>query len=53
MKKLSAALLTAILVLTTGTLLAKGDKPGPKRTMVENSAPDFEMKDLSGKTVTL
>ena len=55
MKRLSAMLLTAVLVLTTGTLLAQGDKPGGKsgRKMVDNSAPDFEMKDLSGNKVTL
>jgi peroxiredoxin len=54
-KKAALALTAAILLLSSGNISAKGSKPGGKapRKMVENSAPDFALKDLSGKTVTL
>ena len=55
MKKLSIGILIALFLLVSGTLVAKGSNPGgkPPRKMVENSAPDFELKDLSGKKITL
>ena len=55
MKKTALAMASAILLVISGDIVAKGSKPGgkPPRKMVENSAPDFALKDLGGKTITL
>ena len=56
MKKTVPVLTLALLLVAhPGGIAANGSNPGGKsqRKMVENSAPDFELKDLKGKTVTL
>lgn len=55
MKKALFILLAAVLLVAPGNPDAKGSKPGgkPPRKMVANSAPDFALKDLDGKTVAL
>jgi len=55
MKLTATALSIAIIFATSGDICASGSKPGgkPARKMIENSAPDFELKDLDGKKITL
>ena len=55
MNKLGVVLIAAILLAPSGNISANGSKPGGKtpRKMVENSAPDFELKDLNGNKISL
>ena len=55
MKQATVAISLALLLALSGNSYAMGSKPGAKqpRKMVENSAPDFELKDLSGNKVSL